>query len=64
MSEITSLEGPIAPDAGADKGAVLRRRTAILVVHGMGSQRALDTVRGVVDAVWLDKRRQRAGKAR
>jgi hypothetical protein len=28
-------------------------RTAVLVVHGMGSQRALETVRGVVDAVWL-----------
>lgn len=31
------------------------RRTAVLVVHGMGSQRALDTVRGVLNAVWLDK---------
>jgi hypothetical protein len=30
-----------------------RKRTAVLVVHGMGSQRPLDTVRGVVDAVWL-----------
>jgi hypothetical protein len=29
------------------------KRTAVLVVHGMGSQRPLDTVRGVVDAVWL-----------
>jgi hypothetical protein len=28
-------------------------RTAVLVVHGMGSQRALQTVRGVVDAVWM-----------
>jgi hypothetical protein len=25
----------------------------VLVVHGIGSQRALETVRGVVDAVWL-----------
>ncbi len=32
-----------------------RKRTAVLVVHGMGSQRALDTVRGIVNAVWLDK---------
>jgi hypothetical protein len=31
-----------------------RKRTAVLVVHGMGSQRPLDTVRGVVDAVWLE----------
>lgn len=30
-------------------------RTAVLVVHGMGSQRPLETVRGVVDAVWFDK---------
>lgn len=29
------------------------KRTAVLVVHGMGSQRPLDTARGVVDAVWL-----------
>jgi hypothetical protein len=33
------------PDAG-------RKRTAILVVHGIGSQRALETVRGVIQAVW------------
>jgi hypothetical protein len=31
-----------------------RKRTAVLVVHGMGSQRPLDTVRGIVDAIWLD----------
>ena len=31
-----------------------RKRTAVLVVHGMGSQRPFDTVRGVVDAVWLE----------
>lgn len=37
------------------KTEVLKRRTAVLVVHGMGSQRALDTVRGVINAVWLDK---------
>lgn len=30
-----------------------KKRTAVLVVHGMGSQRALETVRGIVDAVWL-----------
>jgi hypothetical protein len=30
------------------------KRTAVLVVHGMGLQRPLDTVRGIVDAVWLD----------
>jgi hypothetical protein len=31
-----------------------KMRTAVLVVHGMGSQRPLETVRGVVDAVWFD----------
>ena len=31
-----------------------RLRTAILVVHGMGSQRPLETVRGVINAVWFD----------
>lgn len=30
------------------------KSTAVLVVHGMGSQRPLDTMRGVVDAVWLE----------
>ena len=29
-------------------------RTAVLVVHGMGSQRPLDTVRGVINAVWFN----------
>jgi hypothetical protein len=29
-------------------------RTAVLVVHGMGSQRPLDTVRGVINAIWFD----------
>jgi hypothetical protein len=32
-----------------------RKRTAILVVHGIGSQRALETVRGVMRGVWLDR---------
>src|SRR6266487_3572737 len=30
------------------------KRTAVLVVHGIGSQRALETVRGVIRGVWLD----------
>ena len=34
--------------------SVKETRTAVLVVHGMGIQRPLDTVRGVVDAVWLN----------
>src|SRR5689334_15325636 len=29
-------------------------RTAVLVVHGIGSQRAQETVRGVLRAAWLD----------
>lgn len=40
-------------------------RTAVLVVHGMGSQRPLETVRGIVDAVWFDKASQNnTGKKR
>lgn len=31
-----------------------RKRTAVLVVHGIGSQRAQETVRGVIRAVWSD----------
>ena len=31
-----------------------RKRTAVLVVHGIGSQRALETVRGVIRGVWSD----------
>ena len=30
------------------------KRTAVLVVHGIGSQRALETVRGVIRGIWLD----------
>jgi hypothetical protein len=36
--------------------AVGHKRTAILVVHGIGSQRALETVRGVIRGVWLDRK--------
>lgn len=32
-----------------------RKRTAVLVVHGIGSQRALETVRGVIRGLWLDR---------
>jgi hypothetical protein len=31
------------------------KRTAILVVHGIGSQRALETMRGVIRGIWLDR---------
>jgi hypothetical protein len=41
-------------DAAVDPVAPTKKRTAVLVVHGMGSQRALDTVRGVVNSIWLD----------
>jgi hypothetical protein len=34
-------------------GRMLPIRTAVLVVHGMGIQRPLETVRGVIKAVWL-----------
>jgi pimeloyl-ACP methyl ester carboxylesterase len=45
----------IAEAAVDDTNPGLKRRTAVLVVHGMGSQRPLDTVRGIINAVWLDK---------
>ena len=53
MSEVIASANSI-PGSLEDKEPVLKRRTAVLVVHGMGSQRALETVRGVVNAVWLD----------
>jgi hypothetical protein len=31
----------------------IRQRTAVLVVHGMGLQRPLDTTRGIMKALWL-----------
>jgi hypothetical protein len=34
--------------------ATQHKRTAVLVIHGIGSQRALETVRGVMQGVWLD----------
>ena len=39
------------PDSDSGKA---HKRTAVLVVHGIGSQRALETVRGVIKGVWLD----------
>jgi hypothetical protein len=50
---ILTKEGE-GPAAAINAEAPIKRRTAVLVVHGMGSQRALDTVRGVVNAVWMD----------
>jgi hypothetical protein len=53
MSEIIA-SGDSVRGGIVEKDPRPKRRTAVLVVHGMGSQRALDTVRGVVEAVWLD----------
>jgi hypothetical protein len=33
-------------------GAAPAKRTAVLIVHGMGNQRPLETLRGIVQAVW------------
>jgi len=54
MSEVITSGDPTHA-ATAEQNPEPKRRTAVLVVHGMGSQRPLDTVRGVIDAVWLDK---------
>jgi hypothetical protein len=55
MSEIAVPSQTVPGPGAVDKIEPPVRRTAVLVVHGMGSQRALDTVRGVINAVWLDK---------
>lgn len=39
-------------------------RTAVLVVHGMGSQRPLATVRGVINAIWFDNDDHSVGSKR
>src|SRR5215471_7675756 len=41
-------------ETGVYEPAVGAKRTAILVVHGIGSQRALETVRGVIRGIWQD----------
>jgi hypothetical protein len=39
----------------SEAGAYVRsKRTAVLVFHRMGIQRPLETVRAVVNAIWLD----------
>ena len=54
MTEAIAPENSAATSGIDEKDLKPHRRTAVLVVHGMGSQRALDTVRGVLEAVWLD----------
>ena len=46
------------------KGHIMARkpRTAVLVVHGIGSQRPLETVRGIINAVWFDDDDHKKGK--
>jgi hypothetical protein len=40
------------------------KRTAILIVHGMGSQRPLHTARAFVEAIWLEgKNPKRSGRS-
>jgi hypothetical protein len=52
MSASPSQSGPLAGQQSQAPHPPTKK-TAVLVVHGMGSQRALETVRGVVDAAWL-----------
>ena len=42
----------MAEDARAPKAGKTDKKTAVVVVHGMGEQRPLDTLRGFVEAVW------------
>jgi hypothetical protein len=39
-------------------------RTAVIVVHGMGSQRPTETTRGLVEAAWLEKDAPQPGDKR
>jgi hypothetical protein len=55
MSEVIASADTAPATPVEAKNPQPNRRTAVLVVHGMGSQRVLDTVRGIVNAVWLDK---------
>lgn len=48
---------PVSGGAAAPAEPQRARRTAVLIVHGIGNQRPLDTLRGVVDAVWTTDRR-------
>jgi len=41
-----------------------KKRTAVLVVHGIGSQRPLETMRGFVTATWLEGDTNAQGKRR
>jgi hypothetical protein len=51
-----SSNSKVGVNAGSkDSQAASDKRTAVLVVHGMGSQRVQSTVRGIVYATWLDK---------
>lgn len=64
MSDTATASDDAAIAGAAGPGQPLRKRTAVLVVHGMGSQRALDTVRGLVNAVWLDSDDEQVGTKR
>jgi hypothetical protein len=55
MSEVIASADPTPTIEIEAKNPALTRRTAVLAVHGIGSQRVLDTVRGIVAAAWLDK---------
>ncbi len=41
-----------------------RRKQAVVVIHGMGEQRPMDTLHGFVDAVWRDEPLGRTGRGR
>jgi hypothetical protein len=61
-SSFQANPGAAGTPGGSQSPAVTTSmRTAVLVVHGMGSQRALQTVRGIVDAVWMQDGKATAG---
>lgn len=47
----------IAKNPGAQKKAKVDPKTAVLVIHGIGEQRPMETLASFVDAVWSDDRK-------
>ena len=43
-----------ARSAATAQSAERQKKVAVVVIHGMGEQRPMDTLRGFVQAVWLN----------
>ncbi|MGQ7794124.1 hypothetical protein ACUN0C_17085 [Faunimonas sp. B44] len=69
-----TVEGATSHPEEAGSGSTMpgRKKRAVVVIHGIGEQRPMETLRSFVDAVWLedlrkdcpaDKKRDRCGRA-